>query len=133
VLNVYALNLMLIPVHLGGVLQSIRQGWSGKRTPFRRTPKVKGRITAPGLYVVAEYAILGQWLLGAVFEFLHQRPLHACFALANAAFLAYAIVRFIGLRESWSDLSIALGVGRIRAPMNFGRLAGLPKKPMTTV
>jgi cellulose synthase/poly-beta-1,6-N-acetylglucosamine synthase-like glycosyltransferase len=115
-LNVYALNLLLIPVHLGGVFQSLRQAWTGRRTPFGRTPKVTGRITSPALYLIAEYVILGHWLVGAGFEFLHGRPLHGCFALANAGFLAYAIVRFIGLRESWTDLSLALGLGRRRAP-----------------
>jgi hypothetical protein len=30
------------------------------------------------------------------------------FALANAAFLAYAMVAFIGLRESWDDLTLAV-------------------------
>lgn len=114
-LNVYALNLMLIPVHLGGVMQSLRQAWTGRRSAFGRTPKVTGRSTSPALYLIAEYAILGHWLAGAVFEFVHRRPLHACFALANAGFLAYAIIRFIGLRESWSDLSRAFGFGHSRS------------------
>ncbi len=124
-LNVYALNLMLIPVHLGGVMQSLRQAWTGRRTSFGRTPKITGRSISPALYLIAEYAILGHWLVGAFVEFVHERPLHACFALANAGFLAYAIVRFIGLRESWSDLSLAFGIGQSRSisaiPMLWGR------------
>jgi len=113
-LNVYALNLMLIPVHLGGVILSLRQAWTGRRSAFGRTPKVTGRSRAPALYLIAEYAILCHWVVGAFFEFIHRRPLHAAFALANAGFLAYAIVRFIGVRESWSDLSRAFGLGRSR-------------------
>ena len=117
VLRVYALNLMLIPVHLAGVFQSLRQAWTGTKSPFGRTPKVQERTTTPWPYLVAEYAILAHWLLGTVFEYLHGRPLHAAFALANAAFLAYAIVTFIGLRESWDDLALAVtAAGSISAP-----------------
>jgi hypothetical protein len=108
VFRVYALNLMLIPVNLGGVLQSLRQGWTGKKSPFGRTPKIKGRTTTPPRYLIAEYAMLTQWLLGATFEFLHGRLLHGWFALANAAFLAYALIRFIGLPEVRDQLALAL-------------------------
>lgn len=114
VLRVYALNLLLIPVHLGGVALSLRQGWTGRKSPFGRTPKVKDRVVAPPLYLIAEYAILSQWLAGAVYEYVHGRPLHAGFALVNAGFLAYAVHRFIGVRESWRDLRLALGDGRWR-------------------
>jgi cellulose synthase/poly-beta-1,6-N-acetylglucosamine synthase-like glycosyltransferase len=108
VLRVYALNLMLIPVHLAGVFQSLRQGWTGTKSSFGRTPKVQERTVTPCRYLVAEYAILAHWLLGTVLEYLHGRPLLAVFALANAAFLAYAMVAFIGLRESWDDLTLAV-------------------------
>lgn len=38
-LRVYALNLLLLPVNLGGVLRSLHQGFKGHKIPFRRTPK----------------------------------------------------------------------------------------------
>ncbi len=113
VFRVYALNLMLIPVHLGGVFQSLRQAWTGRKSPFGRTPKIKGRTIAPPRYLIAEYAMLMQWLMGAMFEFLHGRLLHGWFALANAAFLAYALLRFIGLQELRDQLPLAL---RFRRP-----------------
>jgi len=97
--RVYALNLMLIPVNLAGVFRSLHQAWTGRRSAFGRTPKIKGRTSAPRRYLMAEHALLAQWLLGAVVELLHHHQLHAVFALANAAFLFYAIVRFIGLPE----------------------------------
>ena len=106
VLRVFALNLMLIPVNLGGVLLSLRQACTGKKSPFGRTPKIEGRTAVPPHYLIAEGAILGAWLLGMAYEFTYGRALHGWFALANAAFLAYAIVRFIGLRESWTDLAM---------------------------
>jgi hypothetical protein len=101
---VFALNLMLIPVHLGGVCLSLRQAWTGTKSSFGRTPKIQGRTAAPLFYVMAEFAMLASWIAGAIFEFLHRRPWHAAFAVGNAAFLGYAIVRFIGLRGSWLDL-----------------------------
>jgi len=107
VFRVYALNLMLIPVNLGGVFRSIRQAWTGKKSAFGRTPKIKGRTTAPAAYLAAEYVILTHWCLGALVEWLHGHPWRAAFALANAGFLAYAITRFIGLRDSWEDFSLA--------------------------
>jgi cellulose synthase/poly-beta-1,6-N-acetylglucosamine synthase-like glycosyltransferase len=110
VFRVFALNLMLIPVHLGGVFLSLRQAWTGAKSSFGRTPKVQGRTAAPPFYVIAEFAMLASWVAGAVFEFFHRRPWHAAFALGNAAFLGYAIVHFIGARGSWSDLAMTMGI-----------------------
>src|SRR5262249_51795827 len=59
VLRVFALNLMLIPVNLGGVFLSIRQAWTKEKSPFGRTPKVQGRTAAPPRYLMAEALILG--------------------------------------------------------------------------
>jgi cellulose synthase (UDP-forming) len=43
VIRVYALNLMLVPVHLSGVFKSIIQAATGRKVAFARTPKVTGR------------------------------------------------------------------------------------------
>jgi cellulose synthase/poly-beta-1,6-N-acetylglucosamine synthase-like glycosyltransferase len=109
VFRVFALNLMLIPVHLGGVCLSLRQAWTGTKSSFGRTPKIQGRTAAPPFYMIAEFAMLASWIAGAAFEFFHRRPWHAAFALGNAAFLGYAIVRFIGLRGSWLDFAMTMG------------------------
>ena len=108
ILRVFALNLMLIPVNLGSVLLSIRQAWTRTKSPFGRTPKVQDRTAAPPLYLVAEAVILMSWLLGTILELAHGRFLHACFAFTNAAFLAYAVMRFIGLRDGWTDLAMVV-------------------------
>ena len=55
--RVFALNLMLVPVHLAGVFKSIHQGLTGKRIPFGRTPKVSGRTAAPA------WAVLSIWVM----------------------------------------------------------------------
>ena len=106
VLRVFALNLLLIPVNLGGVLLSIRQAWTKKKSPFGRTPKVQGRTASPPHYLVAEAVILTGWLLGSILELAQGRFLHAWFVFANAALLTYAVIRFIGLRDGWADLAM---------------------------
>ena len=106
VLRVFALNLVLIPVNLGGVLLSIRQASTKKKSPFGRTPKVQGRTASPPHYLVAEAVILTGWLLGSILELAQGRFLHAWFVFANAALLTYAVIRFIGLRDGWADLAM---------------------------
>jgi len=119
VLRVYALNLLLIPVSLGGVLRSIQQACTGRRSSFGRTPKVVGRTAAPAGYVLAEAGLLAWWTFGALMELDAGHWLNGLFALANAAFLLYALVRFIGLREACEDLRpltarAAHGLGTVR-------------------
>jgi cellulose synthase (UDP-forming) len=104
VLRVYALNLLLIPVNLGGILRSVQQACTGRRSTFGRTPKVVGRTATPAGYVLAEAALLGWWTFGALIELEAGHRLNGLFALANAAFLLYAFVRFVGLREAFKDL-----------------------------
>jgi hypothetical protein len=108
VLRVYALNLVLIPINLGGVLKSIQQAWTREKIPFGRTPKVDGRTAAAPLYLVAVYAILCHWLTQAGIDAAGGLWFHALFAAANAAALGYGIAVFIGLKETWQDLRMAI-------------------------
>jgi cellulose synthase (UDP-forming) len=106
--RIYALNLLLIPVNLGGVLMSIRQALTGRRIPFGRTPKVVGRTAAPARYVVAEYALLIALLIGSCIDVASGHWMSAAFCLANMLMLAYAIHVFVGVRESWRDIALAV-------------------------
>src|SRR4030095_10622307 len=126
VLRVYALNLLLIPVSLGGVLRSLQQACTGRRSTFGRTPKVVGRTAAPAGYVLAEAGLLGWWTFGALMELEAGHRLNGLFALANAAFLLYALVRFVGLREGCEDLrplvaQTAHGLGTLRLALAWRR------------
>lgn len=49
-LGYMALNMVLIPVNTAGVLQSLKQVFFGKRTPFFRTPKVSESTPFPIVY-----------------------------------------------------------------------------------
>ena len=103
--RVYALNLLLIPVNLGGVAKSLHQAATGAKIPFGRTPKISGRTAAPRLYVLAEGMLVLQWMIAGGLDLLGERWVHGGFALANAMLLLYAVVAFIGLREGWADLT----------------------------
>jgi hypothetical protein len=103
-LRVYALNLLLIPVHLGGALKSTQQAILGTKIPFRRTPKILGRTRTPALYLVLELAMM---LLstGLAFYYVSQlRWISGTFALANAGLVLYGIWRFVGFSEMKEDL-----------------------------
>jgi len=107
--RVYALNLLLIPVNLGGVLKSLQQAWTREKIPFGRTPKVEGRTAAPALYVAAEFAMLVWWIAASAKDFAMGNYAHAAFALINGLFLAYAIRYYLGFRPGWGDLVTDLG------------------------
>ncbi|HEX2191902.1 MAG TPA: glycosyltransferase family 2 protein, partial [Acidimicrobiales bacterium] len=101
----YALNLALIPVNLGGVLKSVQQAWTRRRIPFHRTPKVEGRTPVPRLYLLAELALVAYCALWGTLDLVAGRWAHAGFQVFNVALLGYAIVRFIGWRQLWADLT----------------------------
>lgn len=103
-LRVYALNLLLLPVHLGGALKSVQQLVTGEKIPFRRTPKVLGRTSAPALYVALEYGLLLLCCVTGLFYASQGRWISAAFALVNGALFGYAISSFIGVAESLEDL-----------------------------
>jgi cellulose synthase/poly-beta-1,6-N-acetylglucosamine synthase-like glycosyltransferase len=103
-LRVYALNLLLVPVNVGGVLQSLRQAWTGRPTPFQRTPKVLTRTVPPPSYVLGELALLLVMVGDGGFHLAKGHLLNASFALGNGGFLLYAIVTLVGL----PDLCLAL-------------------------
>jgi hypothetical protein len=104
IFRVYALNVLLLPVNLGGVLKSLHQGLTGKKIPFGRTPKVLGRTAAPASYVAAEFLLLAFCMVAFAWDALTARWLHAAFSFGNAVILGYAIAAFVGLRASVEDL-----------------------------
>ncbi len=109
VFRVYALNLLLIPVNLGGVFKSIEQALTGKHIPFSRTPKIKGRTAASPLYIIASYLLFLQFFAGGMYSIYKGFAIPGCFSLLNSAFMFYAIFRFIGLKESVEDLRHTIG------------------------
>jgi cellulose synthase/poly-beta-1,6-N-acetylglucosamine synthase-like glycosyltransferase len=129
VLRVYALNLLLVPVSLGGALGSLKQAWTGRRSAFARTPKVVGRTSAPAGYVVAEILLCVSWFIAAVVDARYGRRLNAAFDLGNATIMLYGLLTFIGVRAACADMA-PLGralrlqwlAARVPWPLRAGRL-----------
>jgi len=120
-LRAHALNLVLLPVCLHGVLASIYQGFSGRKAAFGRTPKVEDRTAIPALHALVQWVILlfiGNFLIS---DIVFTRYLHGIFSLTNGVFFLYGFLAFVGARASWQDTRSALLPPTPMAP----RLAGL--------
>lgn len=104
VLRIYAFNLLLLPVNFVGTLKSIGQAISGQKIAFARTPKVRSRTVAPLMFVSTPYLIVGFSLLTGWLDVHHHHYAHAGYAAVNAVLCAYALVAFVGIRNSVVDL-----------------------------
>jgi cellulose synthase/poly-beta-1,6-N-acetylglucosamine synthase-like glycosyltransferase len=104
--RVYALNLLLIPINLGGVAKSLHQAVTGRNSPFGRTPKVRGRTAAPRLYIVAPLVILAYCIAFGALDLANARWVHAGFMALNAGFFWYSLCYLVGLREAAEDLGL---------------------------
>lgn len=63
--RVMAFNMVLIPVNAAGVLQSLKQVFFGKRTPFFRTPKISESTPVPVVYPLFFVAMLSSFTYNA--------------------------------------------------------------------
>jgi hypothetical protein len=102
-LGVYALNLLLVPVHLGGVLKSLQQGITGRKTAFGRTPKVIERTASPPLYIWATVTLLVWSVFGAAMGVYDGHWLRFSFSLTNTIAFVFIISSFIGVRPCLED------------------------------
>jgi len=116
IFRVVALNLVLIPVNILGMMLSIAQAITGRKPRFIRTPKVEDRTRIPAGYIMAEFALLAIWCEHFVFSLIRAGRLSAAFMLLHVAFLAYAIGAFIGYRNSGADFAAALARRDRRMP-----------------
>ena len=106
-LRVYALNMLLIPVHLTGAATSVRQALAGTKIPFRRTPKVSGRTRTSGLDLALQLAMVGMSGALGVFYLSQALWVSGAFAMVNAVLLMYGIKLFIGFPELRQDLWVS--------------------------
>lgn len=106
-LRLTAFNLMLMPVIAAGVLKQMEQIILGRKVPFGRTPKVKGRTGAPALYYILELLLIGYFANRFMEEFADQDLPQTIFSGVNLAMLIYALFVFIGIRPLIEDLALA--------------------------
>ncbi len=103
VLRVYALNMLLIPINLAGVLKSLEQGIRRKKIPFGRTPKIGGRTTAPWRYTFVMFAIPAIIIVIIVVDTLQGNYAHLAFNALNLVAFTYCL-RLMGFRASFREL-----------------------------
>lgn len=108
VFRIYGFNLVLLAVNLAGSLKSIQQAMTNEKIPFARTPKVRDRTAAPGLYVLFPYAIVVFSALTCWRDIQAQNWGNAIFAAINAVLCAGAIIAYIGIRSSIVDMTLGL-------------------------
>lgn len=107
IFRVLALNLLLIPVNLGGMFLSIYQACTGYKAGFGRTPRKTNRTPIHWGYLIAQYTFLLLLVGQTVLYFLHDYRGYSMFLLWHATFLIYAIGTFIGWRDSFLDIVFA--------------------------
>jgi cellulose synthase/poly-beta-1,6-N-acetylglucosamine synthase-like glycosyltransferase len=103
-LRIYGFNLLLLPVNLAGSLSSIVQALTGAKGKFMRTPKVRNRTVPAFLYVTLPYLLVGWSVYTFKVAYEHDLWSNAVFAAINGVLGAYAIVAFIGVRNSLVDI-----------------------------
>lgn len=103
-LRVYALILLLLPVNVSGVLRSIQQMVTGRKSAFARTPKIAGRTASPAHHILFLWLFAAFLILRTFFGLQEARYGHAAFAAANAAAYIYALSVFVGWRNAWVDI-----------------------------
>jgi cellulose synthase/poly-beta-1,6-N-acetylglucosamine synthase-like glycosyltransferase len=103
-LRACAFNLMLMPVIAAGVFKQMEQIVTGRKVPFGRTPKVKGRTGAPAMYYLLELAMIAYFANRVYEEVTDTDWSQATFAMTNLAFLLYALFVFIGIRPLVEDV-----------------------------
>ncbi|HEX4429033.1 MAG TPA: glycosyltransferase family 2 protein [Frankiaceae bacterium] len=103
VLRIYGFNLILMPVNLAGFLNSLVQSLTGEKSVFGRTPKVANRTVPDFIFVISPWLLTGLagWTLWQ--DWTYHRWINFGYAVLNTTLALYAIVAFVGLRNSVAD------------------------------
>ena len=132
VFRIYAFNLILLAVNLGGTLKSLQQAAAKSKIAFARTPKVANRTAAPALYVVAAYVIAIYSFVSLGYSLRMGHWGNATFAALNGTLTTYAIFAYMGFRNSIVDM--VLGAVRwVQVPRRAPRAKAdaIPAAPVT--
>ena len=104
VFRIYGFNLVLLPVHLAGVGNSLVQALTGEKVAFKRTPKVANRTTSPLLFVLLPYLLILLSTYTIFADYLGGRWVNLIYASINAVLATYAILAYVGLWNSIVDI-----------------------------
>ena len=108
VVRIYGFNLILLPVNLAGSFASMLQLVTGEKSAFKRTPKVRDRTTARAFYILAPCLLIALSAYTIWLDVHLGRWVNFVFAVLNASLATYAMVAFVGVRNSFVDLWLQL-------------------------
>ncbi|MHB8381658.1 MAG: glycosyltransferase family 2 protein [Candidatus Binataceae bacterium] len=108
--RMYALNLLLIPANLAGLLKSLYQAVTGHQSAFVRTPKVPGRTAVPPLHVLIPVLIFACIIDSTLRAFADGGWAYAAYGVVNAVCLGYGITWYVGLDVAWKDVALGFGL-----------------------
>jgi len=128
IFRIYGFNLVLLAVNLAGVVKSVQQALTNEKIPFARTPKVRNRTASPGLYILVPYLIVGFSVFTLVRDIFAQNWGNAIFAGFNGALCLWAIIAYIGVRNSVVDVVVG-AVDWLFVPKRRKKLAPVPVGP----
>jgi EAL domain-containing protein (putative c-di-GMP-specific phosphodiesterase class I)/cellulose synthase/poly-beta-1,6-N-acetylglucosamine synthase-like glycosyltransferase len=103
VLRIYGFNLVLLPVNLSGVTNSVVQALTGDKSVFGRTPKVRDRTVPNFLFIFTPYLVVALAAYTLVRDYHGHRWDNLVYAGINTLLASYAILAFIGIRYSIVD------------------------------
>ena len=106
--RIYALGLMLLPVNLAGVVLSIKQAMTGRKTLFGRTPKVGSRTSVPPFYFIFNTLMLSIMIVSCGHAIATEHYGRIVFPIFNGAFYIYGLIAHVEVRESWDDVMLAI-------------------------
>ena len=104
-LRVFALNLLLVPINIGGLATSIHQAFTGRKAKFRRTPKTETRTAISPGFLIAEVTGLGVLMALSLRSLAQESHAQAAFIAIHAIFFLYAIGAYIGIRSMFQDFA----------------------------
>jgi hypothetical protein len=108
--RVYALNLMLLPINLAGVMRSIQQMLLSRRSTFGRTPKIERRTPVPPIHVLWQAGLVASLAAAALLTFIEGRYYFTlCWAI-NAVLVFWGFKEFLGFQHAWQDVVSRLAV-----------------------
>lgn len=117
--DVYALNMLLIPILVGGTLLSLAQGLTGRKAVFKRTPKVADRTSMPLRYLLACYALFGFAFYWMVENLATDHHFHAFISTVVAASLFHGLTKLVPIKAQLEDIRhgiVGIGTALARTP-----------------
>lgn len=127
VFRIYGFNLILLAVNVAGVAKSLQQAFTNDKIPFARTPKVRDRTAAPGLFVLVPLLIIAFSVLTFWRDFNAQNWGNAAFAATNAVLCTWAFLAHIGIKNAVVDMVLGV-VGWLYVPVPDRTLKRPPRK-----